>query len=483
MTMIVGAGLLECASPTNVYTFVSKYATAAHLALLTVAPLFLSPFLGDGEIAKVLLWLSLVCATWVVMSPSVAKNEHPHDARVRFASEVSRDPMFWLSLLLVVISGFRALNGGVRFSYDPETYTWAICRPIVDIFPGCVDGAGLLPFASCVALLVLLQGLRHALDRQSQVSFFVSISFFAGLSAIVSVISLSYGNAAALRLQQCAYLEPSFLGVTYGISLLCGIAAMFCSAESGNFGAELLTAVSTAATTLGVVVFSPVFTLGVFAVAFVAMLVLSYALHSRALTGAGSLRCTLAIFVALMAATVPFLLCDNGTVLAMRRDQILSLQILPAGFGETRAALSAIALRVWKSGPWLGSGLGSFPLDIRFAATSSDWAVISPLQKAATNGWWQLLAERGVVGALMFATVLGLLLWTYVANIAKCFACRIRGIHFVGPLALLSLVAVGFVDCSFLRVDVLLAGAAVLALSAAAFPIPRQSNAKTEEIK
>ena len=464
--------------------FVAKYATAAHLALLTVAPLFLSPFLAEAEIAKVLLWLSLVCATWIIMSPSIGENEHPHDARVRFVSEVLHDPMFWLSVLLVVIAGTRALNGGVSFRYDPETFTWSVARPVVEIMPGCVSGAGFLPFAACVALLVMFQGFRHALDRHALQAFFVSLSLFAGMSAIVAAVSISYGNSSALLLQKCSYLEPSFVGLAYGICLIAGVAALFACAEAGHFGAELLTAVSMAAMMIGIVSFSPVYTLLVIAVAFVFMVVFCYLMHGKAVGSAGRLRCTLAILVAVMAATAVFLLCDEASVIAARRGELLSLQILPTGFGKTRATLSGIALKVWKSGPWLGSGLGSFPIDIRFVATPDDWAVISPLQKAATNGWWQLLAERGVIGVLMFATTLGLLMWAYVAGLIRIASVRrIRGINLVCPFAVAMLVAVGFVDISFMRVDVLFVGCAAIASSAAAFPDFRQVNTKTEETK
>lgn len=463
-------------------TFVAKYATAAHLALLTVAPLFLFPFCSEGQIAKVLLWLSLLCVTWIVMSPSTMLDERSHDARVRFYEEVVRDPLFWFSLLLIAMAGVRALNGGVGFAYDAETISWAFRKPALDIMPGCVDGTGFLPFATCVALAVLLQGLRHALGKDSVMPFLVSVLVLAGVSAIVAIAAFSYGNTNIASIQKCEYFNSSFMGVAYGLYSILGVATLFNCVEKGNVAAELLTVVSAPATALGLAMFSPPLTLAVFASALLIMVAVSFLLHGRTLAGASSLRCTIAVFVIAFAAVAPFLICDDVTALAARKDAILSLQFLPKGFGETRAALSGIALKVWKSGPWLGSGLGSFPLDIKFMASPQDWTVISPLQKTSLNGLWQLLVERGVVGTLLFASMLGFLVWTFVSRLlAGGNYRRMRGVHCVGLVVMLVLVALAFVDCSFLRTDVLLAGGAALALSAAAFPAHRRANSNSAE--
>ena len=451
---------------------------------MTVAPLFLFPFCGEGDIAKVVLWLSLPAAAWIIMSPSVKGDERPHDARLRFISEVMRDPLFWFSLVLVAFAGIRALNGGVRFVYDAETYVWSLSLPNVEILPGCVDGAGFLPFALCVAILVLLQGFRHGLDRRAAVGYLVTATVFSGLAAIVAVAALSYGSSDVLALVDCSYLLPSFVGTAYGIHFLGGVAAMFCCVEEKMVAAELLTAVSLAATGLGLAVFSPPLTLAVFAVALLVMALLSFVLNGRAVAGAGSLRCMLVLVVALFAVASPFLFCDAGSALATRRDELLSLKVLPDGFAAVRATLSDIALRVWKTAPWLGSGLGSFLLDIKFLATQQDWSVISPLQSAATCGWWQLLAERGIIGALTLAISCGFLAWTYALRLILSFApgCM-RSLHFFGPLAIVVLAALAFVDCSFLRVDVLLAGASAMALSTAALPEPRRAGSNDKEVK
>ena len=465
-------------------SFVSKYATAAHLALMTVAPLFLFPFYGEGEIAKVLLWLSLLGAVWVVMSPSVKDGELPHTARTRFISEVVADPLFWFSVVLVAFAAIRALNGGVAFAYNAETYTWSLTLPKAEILPGCVDGAGFLPFSMSVALLVLLQGFRHALDRSAVLMYLVSTTVLSGLSALVLIALISYGSKDVLSLADCSYLVPSFVGTAYGIHFLGGLAVLFCFIEFNMVVMELLMVISLVATAVVLTIFSPPLTLAVIAVTFIVVVVLSFVLIGRALAGACSLRCTLAVLILLFAVVSPFLFVGATAALPARRDAILALQFLPAGFADARSVLSDIAFRVWKSHPWLGSGLGSFPLDIKFLATPENWSVISPLQTASTCGWWQLFAERGIIGTLMLVITCGFLVWAYVRKLVLSFSVRrFRSVHFIGPLVMFSLIALAFVDCSFLRVDVLLAAAAAMALSTAAMPEDRRAGSNAKEVK
>lgn len=451
---------------------------------MTVAPLFLFPFCGEGEIAKVLLWLSLLGAVWVVMSPSVKAGELPHTARPRFISEVVADPFFWFLVALVAFAAIRALNGGVAFAYDAETYTWSLAMPTAEILPGCVTGTGFLPFSMSVALLVLFQGFRHALNKSAVLVYLVSTTVLSGLSAIALIVAMSYGNKDVMSLADCSYLVPSFIGTAYGVHFLAGLAALFCFLEMNMVVLELLMVISLAAVALALAIFSPPLTLAVFAVAFVAVVVLSFVFIGRALAGACSLRCTLAVLFLLFVAVSPFVFFGATAALPARRDAILALQFLPAGFADSRSVLSDIAFRVWKSYPWLGSGLGSFTLDIKFLATPENWAVISPLQTSSTCGWWQLFAERGIIGTLMLAITGGFLVWAYGRRLLLTFSMRrFRSINFIGPIVALALIALAFVDCSFLRVDVLLAAAAAMALSTAAMPEYRRAGSNAKEVK
>lgn len=428
-------------------------------------------------IAKVMLWLSLVCAAWVLMSPSVRSGEYPHEARARFFWEILRDPIFWALLLIVLVAGIRALNGGVGFAYDYETKTWSLQGPAVEIMPGCVDGAGFLPFAGCVAMFVVVLGLRHAFDRAATLAFMVSSVFLAGLSAIVAVISLSYGSTGAQLLHKCAYLNPSFTGGVYGIYLVIGVSALLWCGGVRWVGAQMLSALSLCALAVGFSFFSPVYTLLVFAFAVLLMIIVSFAVHGRILSGSARLCCGLAVVMMIAAMVVPLICSEKGTLLNARYEDLLTFRIFPEGFAKSRAVMSDLALRSWKTQPWLGGGLGSFALDIRNVATPADWRVIPAFLHHAHNGLWQLLTERGVIGVMMIAVVLGLVGWSYVAGLLRMRNQRsLKSVHFVGPVALAAVIAVSLVDNSFMRVDFMLAACAALVLSAAVLPVSRNEN-------
>ena len=154
---------------------------------------------------------------------------------------------------------------------------------------------------------------------------------------------------------------------------------------------------------------------------------------------------------------------------------------IPDGFLAARDSLSAIAASVWKEHSWLGTGLGSFALDIRFNATPDDWALFPSSQAGALNGWWQMLAERGIAGVVLFASPLLFLAWTYVLRayeaVRKAVASRrpaeLMALHaacWIGPLAIAATAACGFIDHSFWRPETMMAVAAMFALSGSALP-------------
>jgi hypothetical protein len=157
----------------------------------------------------------------------------------------------------------------------------------------------------------------------------------------------------------------------------------------------------------------------------------------------------------------------NGKV-----EAIVAWRLFPENFLEVRSVLSEIALRSWKVHPWLGSGLSSFAFDVRFFASDSDWTLLVSEHSKAYNGYWHLLAERGIVGAALLALPLVLLLvHLAIACVRGAMAYRLP--HpgaFAGVLALAAAVADAFFGVSFLRPEVLSAIAFTLAVSGKSFP-------------
>lgn len=445
---------------------------------MAVAPLVLYPFCAPDTVATVLLWLSLISAAWVIMAPACKPGELPHKARARILSEMLRDPLMWFLLVAVSFAGLRALNDGIALVYDAESMTWSINPPGVEILPGSVSGAGFLPFAASVSLFVILQGARHSLNAEGTIAFCTASSAIAGISAILAAMALSYGDPSVEEMVSCSYVSPSFAGTAYGIYALMGLVALFGCAGEGWRRAEPFAVLGLVCSSIGLALFSPPATFAVFVAAFALLMLTSFPLMKGRFAGSASLRCVLAIIMAVGAVVLMSMFDDNFPALGEKRDALLDMRLFQEGFGSVRDVLSSIALKSWKESPWLGSGLGSFPIDIRFAATQADWAIISPSQTASINGWWQILVERGVVGALVLIVAAGFLAWTYFSRLVRSFGHGIwHPACVLGPFVAVALIALAFVDSSLLRSDVLLPTAAVLALSAVSF---RCSGSKSD---
>ena len=454
------------------HQFLAKYGLAAHLAFLAVAPLFLFPFCAASSVAVTLLWLTLLAAVWCGLMPSVRRGERLHDARLRVVSESVRDPLFWVSLALALVTGFRALNGGVRMAYDIEAAAWRLTTAAFPFYPGCTDGAGFLPFAGTLALVVVFVAARHALGRAARQAFLLMAAALAGLAAVVFLVAAHLGSASCARLFAFPGADVSFVGVAFGVFLLCGVAALFAAFERKWRGAILLAPLSVGGTAVGAFAFAPPLTAGLFAVAALAAFALAFVCAMRTLRRQAEFRLLVvfALALAMGGLLVGFLMPEAA--LASRLEAFASRTLFPDSFWALRRTLSDLALRTWKTAPWIGTGLGSFGLDIRFQALPADWAVIPRGQAAVPNGGWQLLAERGLVGVALLVLPLGFLLFSYVRALVDWARriCLPPPATLLAPLVLVTLGVDALFGCSVLRADVLLGACAALAVAAKSFP-------------
>ena len=269
--------------------FISKYALAAHLALMTVAPLVLYPFFAEELVVTGMLWLSLFGATWLVMEPSRRANEMLHDARRRVISEIARDPLFWFLVFLLVFAGFRAFNDGIAMGYNAETSYWFISEPIVKILPGVVKGCGHMPFATLLVATIVIMGCRHALGRGARIAFFFSASTIAGISGLVLVAFLALGAEqletlgmlGLLDMAGCPQAEASYLGLGYCLNFIFGLLALVGSCNLRWRKSVPLFLFSLGGTSSAAIFFGPQQTLLVFgALALITALNLAYKLQA-----------------------------------------------------------------------------------------------------------------------------------------------------------------------------------------------------------
>lgn len=534
---------------------ISKYGLAAHLAFLAVAPLFLFPFFAPAQVAAAELWLCVIGFVWTLMEPSRRNDEMLHDARVRVARTMVRDPLFWIMLVLLVFAAIRWANGGValKCDFNGGAPFWFLQEPACKFMPGSVSGAGYPAFVAALTAFVLVQGCGNALGKAARISFLFTCSVLAGIAALVAIVLCEFGNETTIRAVWCADMKAaSFVGTAFGLHLVAGVAALFGAFELRWNRQILLLVFSIGGNLSGLFFFAPTFVGLIFVGAALVALLISLGYAALKLGASATGKCVAILFITLL---IPVLVVMGVFFLGEKSDAgIASLvrtakttrnidqvpaetpemaqstmylastnrlafasggPIFPRYFSERRAALSGVASRIWKEHPWLGTGLGSYKLALRFSATPEDWKTFNPKTDERSlvdalklsfddaddrekpegfvhvptawasigvervekpfNGWWTLLAERGFIGALGLALALGGLLFHFIRRLIGAFGKSV----FVpscatGIVILLALVVETFVDASFLRPEVLATAAAFLAVSASSFPPVRK---------
>ena len=457
--------------------FVSKYALAAHLGVLTVAPLLLFPFFDQTTIGVAWLWLSLYVAAWIVMEPSRIGMEYPHEARARVVRSIVRDPFVWFMVFVVMWAAVRAFNGGVGMWYDAEIRRWSFKSATVDWLPGGVDGSGFFPFCAAVAMTVVATGIRNALGKAARYAFLCTVCALAGFAGHVLAVEFLCGDKTVSRIAQCSLQSPFYIGPAFGVALLCGIAGLFGAAEKRWTRTEFIVAAGLAGAMCGMLMFSTLVATLAFLVAALVMITVGYFLNRNVFEGAASLRCgvffiAMTVFGGLFVASA-----DAGSGVADRLEAAQKLELLSPEYVVARPPLSRIAFAAFKDNLWLGTGLGSYPVDVRFRAEASDYNSIMPGQAGALNGYLHLVAERGVLGAGICFVALGFLVWGFVSRLMSSFGkFEFRAAHILFPVVFVVAAALMFVECSWLKSDAMAVLLGALAVSAAAIPANRRDT-------
>lgn len=439
---------------------IAKYGLAAHLALAAVAPLTLSRFFGDASVATAMLWISASAFGWMLMAPSVLHGERLNGARYRVLRSLAVDPLVWVMVLVMIIAGVRALNGGIRMAYDAEALVWNISSATFPLLPGTVDGCGYLPFATVVMIAVLVAACRHALGKAGRMAFCLISATLAGASAVTEL---------ALGLAENQTALPGF---AYGVYLLLGTVALSGAFEYRWNRAMPFFVLAIGATGAGLFAYADTLHLVAFLSAEIVLVGYVFFFAHATLRKAAEFKLLVVLGLSLTVGAFAVLSLLSEETVAAKTAAIMTWKPFPDDFFELRSVLSDIALRSWKVHPWLGSGLSSFPLDVRFFATDSDWMVLGTERASALNGYWHLIAERGIAGAAIFALpVLFLLVYFVIGLVRGVMAMRLpHPAAFAGLLALAAAVLEAFFGISFLRPEVMVAVVVSLAVSTKSFP-------------
>ena len=450
---------------------IAKYGLAAHLALLAVAPLVLFPFCTDAATAVVMLWLSLFGLCWLLLGPSVHTGEMLHDARRRVVRSIFRDPLFWAFLVVVVVAGLRALNTGIGIVYDYEQREWGVADPACLFLPGSVADCGFLPFSASLAAGVVVLGCRLAMGRSARMAFLLIASLLSGVTAAAMLVFAANGDKVSLAAFVHAPERFVGLGAGFAVYLMCATVAVFAAFERKWNKAMPLVMFAVAGNAAGLFAFLPPLEAVVFAGAVFVVFLGVFVCAWRTLRGTNEFRILVVFSISLVLGGLLVVATVPEAMVEAKLNAIAEGGFFPQEYMEVRRRLSAAALKAWSGSPWAGVGVGAFRFQLRFNIAQADWMALPKHVVAVSNGWWQLLVERGIVGVALIALPFGFLLFTYF----KRMAISLRQLAMPGPSSLLApfalaaVVSTAFFGGSPLRPEVLIALGAALAVSANSF--------------
>lgn len=455
--------------------FISKYALAAHLALLAVAPLFLFPFFGPKDTAIVLLWMSFLTMFWLFLEPSRRIDEYLYEARRRVLRNLLVDPLVWLFALFLVIALIRWMNDGVVRDFDlsGDQWRWVIRSPAIEWLPGSSGDAGFLAVASLVAVIITVFSCRHALGKSARTMFVFLAAFFAAIAALVAIWTTRDELGVASKIAFGEAGVSSFPGTAFGVFFLASLAALAGMFEARWNLALLLFSFAVGGTFAGLWYFSSPFEIMLYSGAGVLLALIS-------LVDVAVTRGVLSFFKFLVAliigAAVPAAIMKAFAPpeLIEMKSAVLNFDFWSGEYLQTRQSWIDFASEVWRDGNiWTGVGLGALPLYIKQNMAQDSWAVTIP------SGWWHLLAERGIVGAGMIVLPCIFMMFSFIGRIVSSGVKRaFWPFVFLGLFVFSTAVVEAFFDMSFLTPEVLIPAGAFLALSASAIPPRRTRNEK-----
>ena len=393
---------------------ISKYGLATHLALLAALPVALTPFVNAAAVAVATLWLAFFAALWIFAEPSVRPSERQSEARLRVISGTLRDPLAWFFFVAVLFALVRWLNGGVKMAYDAETSSWSIAAAAIPFFPASVGSEGLVPLAVAVAAAVMVCGIRQGLGYNARIWFGFAAATVAGAEGLAAAICAAcevpaFSKAAS----SCALANAPFWGSLFGPWVFFALATGV-HAESRKWGGlRLLSCVAVSGCMAAQVFFMPPLFAAAYLVIAMLFAVFCLAWAGRVASSGAAARCF--VFLVFGSAVVVFLVLTVSPE-ALRAAKLVALDpttVFTEAWRTTSDALSRVARAMWLKEPWCGVGVGAFPLQAPFLVQPEDWSALPPQPVRAINGYWMMLAEKGVLGATLLATGTMLLLGYY----------------------------------------------------------------------
>ena len=469
---------------------VSRFGLATHLALAAALPAALAQFVSVNALAVSMLWVSLVAWIWIAFEPSVLSGETVSRARSRMFGRMVRDPFVWFLILSVLFAFIRWLNSDVALFYDAEKTIWSVKEPAMSMMPASSGDAGFLPFAVAVVLATVIAGVRHALGRNARIWFGITTGAFSAIGGLAAVFCVVFGVETFKTSALMSFGQPWFYGTAFALILPVSIACGIEAEERGITKARLLFAFAVAGNAVATFVFLPtLLALGHLLISLIVAAVSLALCKNRAGAAACARAASMLAFGIVGAVSAVMAPSYKGIVQEKIKGVNVENAFTPA-LADRNEALQRVSLAMWKDFQWKGIGVGAFKLQAPFYVAKEDWQVLPPRPEQSSNGYFTLLAERGIVGSLFWLVGIGFLLFAWVARLVESFQWHKtqeegRAWVFCIPSVVwagLAVLAAGLADTWFSSGFPLTAlpvcAASAMTLAAASFPKMKRKRAK-----
>ena len=475
------------------YQNISKYGLATHLALAAALPAALAQFVSASALSVALLWISLAAVVWLIVEPSVLSGETVSRARMRVFTHVLHDPLSWFFLVVWIFSFARWLNSGVRLAFDAEASTWAVKAASASFLPASSGETGFFPLALAVSMGIVAIGVKHALGRNARIWFGLATGAISAIGACIAVVHVGLKAEPFLSMSFAEFGAESFCGTMFALFLPIAIACGVQAEDCGMTKCRLVFAWAVAGNGLGAYFFLPSILSAAYlsiaaVVAIISLVILKVRSGAAAMARAASML-AFGIIIAIFSAILP----PFSDVLKAKADGFAAENVFPPALKERNEALSRISKAIWLEHPWSGSGVGSFTLEAPFFADKEEWAVLPPQPSIGSNGFYTLIAERGISGALLWGIGIGLLVYFWCSRLVGSFVWQkqqdegrswlmnVPAVVWVGPLVLLVAFADTFFSSNFPLTGMSACVTAAMPLAAAYFPKAKRNADHKDE--
>lgn len=213
------------------YTWLTKNILFVHLVLLTAAAGWIHGGTRSDLLYPVLPWLTILVLECLLLFPQAKTDETLVESRERVWRSLLRDPLTWISLVLIIVLIIPMFNVAAAPVLDVKTGKWNVALPPYPNLPFCsnvdLHASTLLWF--CPVLIAVLAA-KHGLLKKSKRMLFEAICWIGVSLSLLGFAQLASGTKALLWLKP---LDVYFFS-TFGYTNLAG--AYFTMMAALSFG-------------------------------------------------------------------------------------------------------------------------------------------------------------------------------------------------------------------------------------------------------